>query len=147
MSTFYRSRLFQKFWQIAAIGYLMAIFVLSSIPGLTPPPLGFAWQDKFYHFLEYAILSVILFTAFRSTARKMWRKNAHWLTVLVALFYAATDEIHQTFVRNRNGDFWDWVADGVGIIAVQILIFLGRLVLSKIKLTSPYPFPKRRGSG
>ncbi len=137
MSTFNRGRLFQKFWQIAAIGYLMAIFILSSIPGLTPPPLGFAWQDKFYHFLEYSILSVILFTAFRSTVREMWRKNAHWLTILIAIFYAATDEIHQTFVRNRNGDFWDWVADGVGVILVQVVIFLFRYVSGIRKLTPP----------
>jgi len=137
MSAFDRSRLFQQFCQIAAIGYLIAIFILSSIPGLTPPPLGFAWQDKFYHFLEYSILSLVLFAAFRSTARKAWRKNAHWLTIVVALFYAATDEVHQTFVRNRNGDFWDWVADGVGVIAVQLVVLLFRYVSGIRKLTPP----------
>lgn len=119
----------RKVWQIAALTYLVTIFILSSIPGLTPPSLGFAWQDKFYHFLEYAVLSFILFMAFNSSAREGWRKNSHLLTIIVAVLYAATDEIHQTFVRNRNGDFWDWVADGVGVILVQVVIFIGRYII------------------
>ena len=133
MSTSDRGRLFQKFWQIAAIGYLMAIFVLSSIPGLTPPPLGFAWQDKLYHFLEYALLSLLLFLAFHTSAREKLRKNAHLLTLAIGVIYAASDEIHQAFVRNRNGDFWDWVADGVGVVAIQIAMFVAIWLSRRVK--------------
>ncbi len=125
------------FWQIAAVGYLAAIFILSSIPGLTPPPLGFGWQDKFYHFLEYALVSFLLFMAFNSSAKEFWRRNAHWLTILVGVLYAATDEVHQHFVMNRQGDFWDWVADGAGVVAVQMVIFLIRQISKKRKLTPP----------
>ena len=114
----------RKVWQYAAIVYLIAIFVLSSIPGLTPPPLGFGWQDKVYHFAEYAVLSFLLFIAFFNSKKESWRKKAHLLTVIVAVAYAASDEIHQSFVTHRNGDFWDWVADGAGAITVQLIAYL-----------------------
>jgi len=114
----------RKLWQYAALVYLFAIFVLSSIPSLTPPPLGFGWQDKFYHFLEYAVLSLLLFLAFRNSKRGSWKRKTHILTVTIAVLYAASDEIHQSFVTNRNGDFWDWVADVAGIITVQLIAYL-----------------------
>ena len=129
-------RQFKKLWQTAAMAYLAAIFILSSIPGLTPPPLGLAWQDKFYHFLEYALLSLLLFLAFHSSAREAYRKNAHLLSISVASVYAATDEIHQHFVRNRQGDFWDWVADAVGVVAVQVFIFLIRQIGSSKRMSA-----------
>ena len=115
----------------------MAIFILSSIPGLTPPPLGLAWQDKVYHFLEYAVLSLLLYLGLSSSAKERLKKYAHLLSILIGLVYAATDEIHQAFVTNRQGDFWDWVADGVGVIAVQLVIFLYRYVSGMRKLTPP----------
>ena len=115
---------FRKFWQYAAIAFLIAIFILSSIPSLTPPPLGFAWQDKLYHFAEYAVLSFLLFMALFTSIRASWKPNAHLLATLVAVAYAASDEIHQSFVTNRNGDFWDWVADGTGVITVQIIAYI-----------------------
>jgi VanZ family protein len=128
----------KHFWQIAAAGYLAAIFVLSSIPGLTPPPLGFGWEDKFYHFLEYALLSFLLFMAFNASAGEFWRRKAHGLAILVGALYAATDEVHQHFVKNRQGDFWDWVADGAGVITVQVVMIVVRL-LSRTNKTNLSP--------
>ena len=137
MPGFSAAKILGHFWQLAAAGYLIAIFILSSIPGLTPPPLGFAWQDKLYHFLEYTLLSLLLYLAFYTSAREKLRKNAQLLSLAIGVIYAASDEIHQAFVRNRNGDFRDWVADGVGVIAVQLVVFLFKYVSGIRKLTPP----------
>jgi VanZ family protein len=59
------------------------------------------------HATEYFVLGILLFRAFRggSTEEKVWR----WalLAAVVTVFYAASDEFHQSFVSTRTPSFWD----------------------------------------
>jgi VanZ family protein len=95
------------------------IFAFSSIPSLNS---GLGTVDyvlrKGAHMTEYAILAVLLV---RATGSYAWA-----LALTVA--YAASDEVHQIFVRGRHGSPID-----VGIDAVGALIGLG--VLSKLRRT------------
>jgi len=111
--------------QLPAIGYMVLIFVMSSIPRLTLPDVGLRWEDKFVHLVEYLVLSFLLARAFYY---QHWKplsiSRAVQLAVIGAVIYAATDEIHQYFVPGRFADIWDWVADGIGA-------FLGGVVAAK----------------
>ena len=83
------------------------IFAFSSIPSLNSG-LG-TWDyvlRKGAHMTEYAILAVLLLRATRSYA---------WAFPL-AVAYAATDEIHQLFVRGRHGSPVDVAIDAVGAL-------------------------------
>ncbi len=108
---------------LAAFLYALAIFLISSIPSLNPPHLGFSWEDKFYHFLEFGIFGLLLYLAF---SRRVYprHKKAFWLALMIGIFYAAFDEIHQLRVANRQADFWDFVADSVGIITFATVTYL-----------------------
>jgi VanZ family protein len=76
------------------------------------------------HVTEYFVLGILLFRAFRggSTGEKVWR----WAlsAAVVTVFYAASDEFHQSFVSTRTPSFWDVgidaaagiLAQGVGIL-------------------------------
>jgi VanZ family protein len=93
------------------------IFAFSSIPSLSSG-LG-TWDlvlRKGAHMTEYAILAVLLV---RATGSYAW---AFALTVA----YAASDEVHQVFVRGRQGSPFD-----VGIDAVGALIGLAVLGSSR----------------
>jgi VanZ family protein len=82
------------------------IFALSSIPDLGTG-LG-VWDlvlRKLAHTAEYAILGALVFRASRSAPA----------AVLLASAYAATDEVHQAFVRGRHGSPLDWLIDTVGV--------------------------------
>lgn len=61
---------------------------------------------KSLHLIEYAILAVLLFFALL--------KNK--TTIIIAYFYALSDEIHQTFIAGRSGRFKDTFIDLLGII-------------------------------
>jgi VanZ family protein len=91
------------------------IFGLSSIPSLSSG-LG-VWDEvlrKCAHASEYAILAVLL-----------WRALGRELPALaLAVAYAATDELHQSFVRGRAGDPVDVAIDGLGA-ALGLLIVVG----------------------
>jgi hypothetical protein len=83
------------------------IFALSSIPDLGTG-LG-TWDTvlrKLAHTAEYAILGALLLRAVQSVPA----------AVLLASAYAATDEVHQTFVSGRHGSPLDWAIDSAGAL-------------------------------
>ena len=90
------------------------IFTLSSIPSLSTG-LG-TWDTilrKGAHLTEYAILGGLLY-------RALGREP---LALAVGIAYAATDELHQYFVRGRHASPVDVAIDAVGV-AVGMLIWL-----------------------
>jgi VanZ family protein len=83
------------------------IFALSSIPDLGTG-LG-TWDTvlrKLAHTAEYAILGALLLRAVQNVPA----------AVLLASAYAATDEVHQTFVSGRHGSPLDWAIDSAGAL-------------------------------
>ena len=94
------------------------IFAFSSIPSLSSGLGG--WDlvlRKLAHMTEYAILAVLLVRAIGSYTGAF----------ALAVAYAATDEVHQLFVRGRHGAPLDVAIDAVGA-----LIGLGLLQRSQL---------------
>jgi VanZ family protein len=90
------------------------IFTLSSIPSLSTG-LG-TWDTilrKGAHLTEYAVLGGLLY-------RALGREP---LALAVGIAYAATDELHQYFVRGRHASPVDVAIDAVGV-AVGMLVWL-----------------------
>ena len=118
-------RLF-SFKSVALI-YAALIFIISTLPRLTPPPLGFRFEDKVYHFVEYSIFSFLLFLAFFKAETGFFRKNVFLFSSLIGIAFAYSDEFHQRFVPGRSYDFYDFLADCLGVILVQaaLRIYLG----------------------
>ena len=107
----------------------ITLFWLSSVPELSPPDLGFAWQDKVLHVVAYFAYGLSTIVAVVGWTSLEPRKVA--ITVLlIAGIFGITDEIHQSFVPGRDGSFADYVADLVGITSSLILQPLVRKVLA-----------------
>ncbi len=88
------------------------IFTLSSIPSLSTG-LG-TWDTilrKGAHLTEYAVLGGLLY-------RALGREP---LALAVGIAYAATDELHQYFVRGRHASPVDVAIDAVGVAAGMLL--------------------------
>ena len=90
------------------------IFTFSSIPSLSTG-LG-AWDTilrKGAHITEYAIFGALLY-------RALGREP---LALAAGIAYAATDELHQHFVRGRHASPVDVAIDAVGL-AIGMLVWL-----------------------
>ena len=90
------------------------IFTLSSIPSLSTG-LG-TWDTilrKGAHLTEYAVLGGLLYRAL----------DREPLALAAGIAYAATDELHQYFVRGRHASPVDVAIDAVGV-AVGMLLWL-----------------------
>ena len=94
------------------------IFALSSVPHLGTG-LG-TWDvvlRKCAHATEYAILALLLF---RALGREL-------PAFLLGLAYAATDELHQEFVRGRHASPFDVSMDAAGLALGLLLLHAARL--------------------
>jgi VanZ family protein len=92
---------------LAVLVWAGVIFAFSSIPSLNSG-LG-TWDTvlrKCAHMTEYAILAVLLL---RATGSYAW-------AFALAVAYAASDEVHQLFVRGRHGSPVDVAIDAVGAL-------------------------------
>ncbi len=107
-----RSRLLTVWLPVVA--WATVIFALSSIPSLSTG-LG-TWDTilrKGAHVTEYAVLGGLLYRALGREA----------LALATGIVYAATDELHQYFVRGRHASPVDVAIDAVGV-AVGMLLWL-----------------------
>ena len=70
---------------------------------------------KLAHVTCYLILTILIFNVLkRLTKKKLIFYNI--CSFIIAFIYACTDEIHQTFVSGRTGQFTDVLIDSIGII-------------------------------
>lgn len=111
-------------YKYLALIYALLIFVVSAVPSITPPTFGFVLEDKILHFIEYSIFSALLFLAFFTSGKEFLKKHAFLISSLVGIAYAVSDELHQKFVPGRSCEFFDFLADSLGIIVIQIGIWL-----------------------
>lgn len=98
--------------------------VLWIFPGISDAGLALVHGlvRKAGHFLEYAILAVLIARAFRGSTREFLRK--HWFAVALVFvaLYALSDEFHQSFVASRTASLYDCVIDTAGGFVALALI-------------------------
>lgn len=95
--------------------YWIVLFILTTIPSSALPSLG--GIDKFEHFSAYTVLGFMigLATNFQSIFR--FKQNKLYLvTFSIAIIYALLDELHQIPIKGRYFDWWDLLANFIGII-------------------------------
>jgi VanZ family protein len=71
-------------------------------------------SDKVLHAVEYGILSLLCYRAFRWAAGPAVARQAVVLAIVTASVYGITDEVHQFFVPFRESSWQDWLADTIG---------------------------------
>ncbi|OGS46261.1 MAG: hypothetical protein A2539_02725 [Elusimicrobia bacterium RIFOXYD2_FULL_34_15] len=113
---------FIKLWLPVFI-WCCLIFYLSDIPGLES---GLGLYDfvlrKGAHITEYFVLTLLLYRAFRKSFFLSFSAIIFWSSFL-SFLYAVSDEFHQTFIPNRDGNYGDVLIDAIGIL-LAIFIYL-----------------------
>ena len=81
---------------------------------------------KLGHWTEYFVFALLLARAFRSSQPVSVRR--HWVlwSLIVIVFYAASDEIHQLYVASRSGNYKDSLLDIFGGCCAVAMLRLQR---------------------
>jgi VanZ family protein len=90
------------------VAVMALIFALSATPDLSSG-LG-TWDLILRKIAHIAIFALLWLTVARATE---WRRPV--LAAVIAVLYAASDEVHQSFVEGRHGTPVDVLIDAVGI--------------------------------
>ena len=109
----------QVFWYWGPVcGYAGLIFYLSSQPHPEQdlPSFVMLFSDKVLHAIEYSLLGVLCYRAFRWGTNESWGQRAVPLAIFLASLYGASDEVHQAFVPFRDSSWQDWLADTIGAV-------------------------------
>ena len=111
-------------YHLPVILYAGLIFISSSISTIPQQLPEFSFRDKLIHIVEFFIFGCLLW---RSVFQWSLAKNVSKvliLSMLLGAFYAATDEIHQRFVPGRDGNFYDWLADIIGLAIAVVTSYI-----------------------
>lgn len=111
--------------------WALLIFMFSSMP--TGYSSEIQWKDfivkKSAHLVEFATLAVLLFRLLINSGMEK-RKAGYW-AVLLSVFYAVTDEVHQIFTPGRDPTVRDVAIDTAG--AVFGVYFAGKILPERKK--------------
>ncbi len=103
---------FLSYW-VPVFFWMVAIFLLSSMPGGRMPQVPIPGIDKVGHLLEYGILGFLLTRALLFS----WPRGRGWQLFLaattIALLFGISDEWHQTTVPGRSGEWGEALFDAV----------------------------------
>ena len=103
---------FRKYW-LPLIVYCAAIFLQSSFasPDVELDRFHF---DKILHVLVYAGLGILFYRAYGTLRISVNQTVLIFLSIFSAVLYGASDELHQSFVAERQADLFDLLADIIG---------------------------------
>ena len=89
------------------------------------------------HFLGYGIFSLACFRSFwmtwQNVARPMRQLLAYGFAILATFLVAGADELHQSFLPNRTGQFSDVLLDCCGAATLCFVLFLGMQAVEGLK--------------
>lgn len=96
------------------------------------------------HFAGYGLFSLVCFRGYWMSlgvcaSRMMRQLRAHGLALVTTFLVAGADELHQSFVPNRTGQFSDVLLDTCGGVALCFLLFLAMQAVDWIKRVRALP--------
>ena len=83
-----------------------------------------AFIRKAGHVIEFYILRILLFRAFRGGSAASWNWRWFWGALIVVVLWAAIDEFHQSLVPPRTASLVDVGIDTAGGVLAQFVIAL-----------------------
>lgn len=114
-------------FRVLPLGYMVAIWVMSSMPSNAVVELPALAVDRFIkeslHLIEFGILYWLFVLAGLTTGRFTTRMSM--IFAFVAAAYGLSDEIHQSFYPYRSATLIDLVKDWVGVSVSWIIVWEG----------------------
>lgn len=113
-------RVFRVIVTVLPLVYMIAIWVMSSLPDDVIMDLPSSTTDRFIkealHLVEFAILYVLFVVAL--AANHTLTSRLSLVVAIIAALYGIVDEVHQSFVPYRSATLIDVAKDIIGVLAV-----------------------------
>lgn len=100
--------------------WAVAIFAGTILPLRVPPWTLFPHSDKLAHFIEYAVLTFLVYAAFTHSPKRELSRRAVIFSALICISYGAALESYQAFLPLRECSFLDFVANCAGVVCIAV---------------------------
>lgn len=100
------------------------MIAVSSIEDLRIVPLKMSNADKVMHVLEYAVWAVLFLLMMKQEKRLQNLSRTYAGLFFFGATLALLDEIHQGFIKGRECDLVDFIADVSGLALVILISYL-----------------------
>lgn len=87
---------------------------------------------KLAHFSIYTVIGILIMALF--STYKINEMNRISYSLILGVFYAISDEIHQCFTPGRGPAVTDVIIDSIGVLFGLLLVMLFEKIYRKIKL-------------
>ncbi len=100
---------------LPVILWMAVIFVSSSLPQDVFPKVNSWIWAKLVHLVYFGVLALLVQRALLSQEKyRLLLKYVQLISIFFAVFYGASDEIHQLFTPGRHAQITDVLIDGFG---------------------------------
>ncbi|MDO8725065.1 MAG: VanZ family protein [Candidatus Methanoperedens sp.] len=91
---------------------------------LYPFYIFIAYPNQAPHLVYFAGFGFVLYFTLKNSPYQGLRDHACIFAVIIGTLYGASDEFHQSFVPGRHATLPDLLADSIGLIIAQTIIFI-----------------------
>ena len=109
-----------KVFFIGAVGYTIALAILSLISTDDVPKISIDISDKLLHVIAYALLAAVWYIALNTKFKQI---NLIWLALGCIFYGIVLEAIQGELDTQRTTDFYDVLANTVGVALVVIPLF------------------------
>jgi VanZ family protein len=104
-----------------AVAFQLLVTVLMLIPTSGVSYMDIPQSDKFLHMVIYLILFVVWAFAWKVNPERKWLL---WtLVVLLTIYGIVIELIQDKYIDSRTADFWDVMANSVGILFGMVVFY------------------------
>lgn len=86
---------------------------------------------KIAHFTLYTIGGILICLCLLLNIKST--KYIYFISFVIGLIYAITDEFHQLFIPNRSGEIKDVIIDSLGILLGVSFVKISKYIIYKLK--------------
>ncbi len=105
-----------------AAGYVVAVFVLGSLPQQGLPALPAIGVDKLAHAAAFLVMALLFMRSLRLAWPGVGDRSSRWSAALAASTLGALLEVFQLAVPGRSAEWSDWIADTIGAGLAVLLV-------------------------
>ncbi len=108
---------------IIALGFTSALTYLSLVNLGKMPNMGVSFSDKIYHFIAYALMTLVWFN-YLSTLKNLNKKKQILLAVVISVVFGMVIELLQgALTATREADFNDIIANNLGVLVATLFLW------------------------
>ena len=113
----------KRYALVIALGFTAALTFLSLANLSKMPSIGVSFSDKVFHFMAYAVMTLVWFNYWRTLKNLTKVKQILLAVVISAVFGMIIELLQGALTATREADLNDIIANNLGVLVAALIIW------------------------